>query len=570
MDFMIVLSGSSLVAKCTLLVLCLPLLGSLGVWLISLYGQTIPGNGWRNGRDSIIWGSCGATLLGLLMLFPYRGCEFILLGAGGVGYSFVLDGLRLSLAILTAALWLCAAVFSRWHLSQSGHKMRFYFFFLLAECGLLSVLLSADFYTMLTGFVVLNIAFWVLTGHRESEAARLAAGRMLAGTIIGDLCALLGVILLFSQLGTVRFAALKVLATANSNHTILYLAGGLLLAGISLSCAIWPLPHRLPSITHTPGPAAALMSGAVTVAWLFSVMVLSAQLFLWNATWGRFLVVLGTLLLILAAVTALGSRHLKLTLTLLAISQTGLILLTLGLNGLLVNHNQTAAAAVVLECLHHGLCQLLLFLCVGAVCRHQSDLSLASVAGFGRGKKALLASFVLGSASLCGLPLFFGSVNTLLLQQSLRECLQQLPADSPYRLLFQSIPVLVVLANGICAAALLKVIVCLFVRTNRYPAVQAQYDRLTERGITKSVQVLLFGIACLLLVGGLTAPYTLDFLAYNCVGFFSTRLNFTVTAFQWQAFVLGALHLGIGVVLYLLFWHNRLKKMSEPLPEDQP
>lgn len=568
MSFIYVLSGTPTVAKWTLFVLLLPLLGSLGVWLISLYGQTIPGNGWRDGRDGIIWGACGATLLGLLLLFPYHGYEFLLPGAGGAGYSFVLDGLRLSLAVLVAAMWLCAAVFSRWHLSQSGHKMRFYFFFLLAECGLLCVLLSADFYTMLTGFVVLNIACWVLTGHRESEAARLAAGRMLAGTILGDLSALLGVLLLFSQLGTVRFSALKVLSAATGNHDTLYLAGTLILVGISLSCAVWPLPHRLPSITHAPGPAAALMSGAVTMAWLFSVMVLSGQLFWWNGTWGRFLVLLGTLLLTLAAITALGSRHLKLTLTLLAISQTGMILLTLGLNCLLANNNQAAAAAVVLQCLHHGLCQLVLFLSAGAVCRHQPDLSLTSVCGFGRGKKALLASFALGSASLCGLPLFFGSVNTVLLQQALAQYLQQLAADRPQRLFFQGVALLVVLANGICAAALIKLLVCLFVRTNRSPAVQAKYDRLSEWGISKTVQALLIGAGAMLLVSGLTAPLTLNFLAYNCVGFFSTRLNFTVTAFQWQGLFLGALQLGIGVVLYLLFWHNRLKKMSEPLPEE--
>ena len=351
-DFVRMISGAPVAVWLLALVFVLPLAGSVGVWAISLYGQTIPGNGWRDRRDAIIWGSCGLTLVAVLALRNHWGTEFLLLGAGGVGYSFGIDGLRYALAVLVTVLWLLSSLFSRWYLAQSGHKMRYYFFFLLGESAILTVLFSADLYTLLSGFVMLNVACWVLTGHRESEAARLAGNRALAGIIAGGLCALGGVLLLCSLRGPVRFTALQ-LVGATPHRATLYLAGGLILVGISIGCAVWPLPKRMPSTTFAPGPAAALLAGAVTVAWLFSAMVLSGQLFWWDQPWGLLLTVMGTVMMTAAAAAALWSRNLKQTLSLLSVSQTGIILLSLGLNCLLTSQNHIAAEAVVLESLHH-------------------------------------------------------------------------------------------------------------------------------------------------------------------------------------------------------------------------
>lgn len=568
MDFIKMLSGTPGAAKLLLLLLMVPVIGSLGVWGISLYGQTIPGNGWRDRRDAIIWTCCSLTLLGVLALRPYWGTEFILLGSGGVGYSYGIDGLRYVLAALVSTLWLLSSLFSRWYLAQSSHKMRYYFFFLLGENGILCVLFSADLYTLLTGFVVLNLACWVLTGHRESEAARMAGTRALIGAVAGGLCALLGILLLTNLLGTVRFSALRVLGYTCKNRELLYLGGFLVLIGISISCAVWPLPKRMPSATFAPGPAAALLAGAVTVAWMFSAMVLSGLLFWWDSLWGFFLAGLGIFMTVSGAVSAAFHTNLKKTLTMLSVSQTGLILLTLGLNCLLADKNHLAAEAVVLQCLHHGLCQMVLFLCAGTICLHQPDLSLSSLCGFGRGKKALFAGFALAGASLCGVPLFFGSINLTLLQKALHSFIITLPADGYGIQTFQLISWLVIFSCGASVAAIIKLLVCLFGKRNADPALQARYDALNERGLSKLVQVLLVCSGVVLLLAGLTAPYTLRQIAYNCVGFFSTLLSGPLTAFEVLPFVLAGLYLVIGGLLYLLFLHRPLKKMAEPKPKN--
>ncbi len=562
MDFIKTLSGTPGAAKLLLLLLLVPLIGSLCVWGISLYGQTIPGNGWRDRRDAIIWTCCSLTLLGVLALRPYWGTEFILLASGGVGYSFGIDGLRYVLAALVSTLWLLSSLFSRWYLAQSSHKMRYYFFFLLGENGILCVLFSADLYTLLTGFVVLNLACWVLTGHRESEAARMAGTRALTGAVFGGLCALLGILLLTNLLGTVRFSALRVLGYTCQNRELLYLGGGLVLIGISISCAVWPLPKRMPSASFAPGPAAALIAGAVTVAWMFSAMVLSGLLFWWNYPWGIFLSVLGIAMAVIGAVAASFRPHLKQALTMLSVSQTGLILLTLGLNCLLADKNHLAAEAVVLQCLHHGLCQMVLFLCAGTICLHQSDLSLSALCGFGRGKKALFAGFALASASLCGMPFFFGSINLTLLQKALHSFISTLPAGGRDIQLFQLISWLVIFSCGASVAAVIKLLVFLFGKRNTDPALQARYDALNERDLSPLVQILLVCSGAVLLLAGLTAPYTLRHIAYNCVGFFSTLLRGPLTAFEKQPFVLAALYLGIGGILYLLFLCKPLKKLA--------
>ncbi len=569
MDFIKILSGTPEAAKLLLALLLVPVVGSIGVWGISLYGQTIPGNGWRDRRDAIIWTCCGLTLLGVLVLRPYWGTEFVLIGGGGVGYSFGIDGLRYALAALVTTLWLLSSLFSRWYLAQSSHKMRYYSFFLLGESGILCVLFSADLYTLLTGFVVLNLACWVLTAHRETEAARMAGSRALAGMVAGGLCALLGILLLTNLLGTVRFSALQVLGYTCKNRPLLYLGGGLVLIGISIGCAVWPLPKRMPSSGFAPGPAAALLAGAVTVAWLFSAMVLSGLLFWWDGRWGLFLSGLGILMTVAGAVSAAFRPHLKQTLTMLSVSQTGMILLTLGLNCLLADKNHLAAEAVVLQCLHHGLCQMVLFLCAGTICLHQSDLSLVTLCGFGRGKTPLLVGFALAGASLCGMPLFFGSINLTLLQKALYSFIVALPPDGCGIHVFRLISWLVIFSCGASVAAIIKLLVCLFVKKNRDSALQARYDALNERGLSPMIRVLLISSGAVLLLAGITAPYTLRNIAYSCVGFFSTLLRGSLTAFEPLPFMLAALYLVIGGLLYLAFLRRLLKKMTEPASESK-
>ena len=564
MEWLNVLSGSETAAQLLLSVLLFPILGCLGVWLISLHGQSIPGNSWRNWRDVVIWTSCGLTLAGLIGLQPFFGTEILLPGMGGPGYRFGIDGLRFTLAVLAALLWLLSSLFSRWYLSQSGHKMRYYCFFLLGESGILTVLLSADLYTMLTGFVLLNLSSWVLIGHRETGPARHAARRALFGLICGSLSALLGVFLLTSLLGTVRFSALQVLGPACPNRLLLYLAGGLMLGGISASCSFIPWPRRTPGSTAAPGPAAALLAGAVTVAWLFSAMVLSGLLFWWDGPWGLFLCGLGTALLVLAAIGALLSKNVKQTLSWLAVSQSGPILLALGLNCLSTSQNQIPAAAVVLQSLHHGLCQLLLFLCAGTVCMHQSDLALGKVCGFGRGKPVLFVSLALGGASLCGMPLFFGSVTQTLLQTALRQYMERLPLHGTGWWVFACIAGLVILSCGVAFAAVLKLLVCLFARPNADPVLQEHYNTLSGRWLSPLVRVLLPLLGAVLLLAGVAAPLCLQPIAAACAGFFSTAASVPLSAYRWQMFALGGLHLAIGAVVYLVFWHRRLYRLAQP------
>lgn len=567
MEFLHILSGVPEAAKLILLVLALPLLGGIGVWGISLYGQTIPGNSWRDRRDAIIWSTCGLTLLGVLLLKPYWHTEFSVLAGTGIGYSFGVDGLRYVLAVLAGILWMTASLFSRGYLSHSSHKMRYYFFFLLGESGILCVLLSADLYTMLMGFVLLNTACWVLTGHLESDAARAAARRALLGMVAGALLTMLGIFLLQNMFGTVRFAALQVLGATCQNRLPLYSAGILILIGISISCAVWPLPKRLPSTAFAPGPAAALLAGAVTVAWLFSAMVLSGLLFWRDGYWGFMLVILSIVIAVFAAVSAVFNKELKRTLSLLCISQTGLILLSLGFCCLLGYNSSVAAAAVVLQTIHHGLCQLVLFLCAGAICMHLPDLKLSTIRGFGRGKLSLAIGFSLGAASLCGMPLLFGSVCLTLLQNTQMDFISVLAGMGQSTNFFQGIRILTVLTCGLTVAAMAKLLVLLFLQKNEDPALQAKYDALNQRGISVLMKILLIGSGAILLLCGISAPFTLRRIAHSCVGFFSTTLTNQICVLTWEHLELALLYLLVGAIVYFVFLYKRLRPHPQSTTE---
>lgn len=552
MEFIKILSGSSGAVSLLLLALLLPVFGAVAVWAISLYGQTIPGNTWRDRRDAIIWSSCGLTLASVAALQPYLGTEVAMLGLAGIGLSFGVDGLRYVLAVLVAVLWLLASLFSRGYLAHSGHKMRYYFFFLLGESGILCMLLSADLYTLLTGFFLLNVACWVLAGHLETDAAHAAANRTLISAVAGGLLALLGLYLLQHMFGTLRFTALQVLGATCRNRPLLYTAGGLLLGGFSLGCASWPTPRRMPATAFAPGPAAALLSGAVSVGWLFSAMVLGGLLFWWDHTWGLLLTAAGVALMLVGAAASLLSRDLKQILTLLSVSQMGMILLGLGLNCLLASKNDVAAAAVVLHTVHHGIAQLVLFLSAGAVGMHLPRLDLDEIQGFGKGKPALFVGFLMGGMSICGVPLLSGSVSLTLLFEAAGNYAALAVKLGGSGMVFRLVQGLLILSCGFTCAAVGRLAHRLFFRENANPTLQARYAALSTRGLSPLMQALLVLSGALLPLLGVTASVSLRTLARSCVGFFSTGLTEGVTALRADAFLLFAAYAAVGAVVYLL------------------
>ena len=75
-----------------------------------------------------------------------------------------------------------------------------------------------------------------------------------------------------------------------------------------------------------PAPASALLSGILTKAGMYGILILTTCLFFKSAAWGGLILILGVFTMIIGAVLALFSIDLKRTLACSSVSQIGFIL----------------------------------------------------------------------------------------------------------------------------------------------------------------------------------------------------------------------------------------------------
>ena len=181
---------------------------------------------------------------------------------------------------------------------------------------------------------------------------------------------------------------------------------------VRLRCqaGVFPLHIWLPKAHPVaPAPASALLSGVLTKAGIFGILVVTVYLLPGNRSWGVLVLILGCITMVLGAVMAVFSTNLKYILACSSLSQIGFILVGVAMLTLLGEHNALAAHGTVLYMLNHSLVKLTLFLFAGVVYYNTHQLDLNRIRGFGRGKPLLHGLFLCGACSLAGIPGFLAT-----------------------------------------------------------------------------------------------------------------------------------------------------------------
>ena len=395
------------------------------------------------------------------------------------GLRFETDGFRGVYAAVAGLMWLMTSIFSAEYLRHYRNRNRYWFFTLLTLGATAGVFLAADLMTAFIFFEIMSFTSWVMVVHDENPAAMRAGQTYLAVAVLGGMVMLMGLFLLYRLTGTLRISELRAACDAvpADRRTTLYLAGSLVLFGYGAKAGMFPLHIWLPKAhPAAPAPASALLSGILTKAGIFGVLVLSGQVFLHDAGWGSALLILGEATMLLGAVLAVFSVNLKRTLACSSVSQIGFILTGIGMQCLLGEENGLAVWGTELHMINHSMFKLVLFMCAGAVYMNTHKLNLNDIRGFGRGKPALAAAFLCGYLGITGVPLFSGYISKTLLHESIVEYTEVLAEAGRSVLWMKGAEWIFLVSGGLTAAYMTKLFVALFVEKNADPAVQAKYD----------------------------------------------------------------------------------------------
>ncbi len=551
MDFV---TATPLGAQIMLSAILLPIICGILGWVCNMLGNYQHDFTMRTFAKSLFYGGAILCFAAVCCLPEHIDSSFFVVGFGGFGLSFHLDGLRLILCVLTSFCWLIVSVFTPVALAPYAHKSRFLLFMLLTEGATIGVFLSADLFTTLVCFEVMSITSWVMVAHEESPTTSRAADSYLAFAVLGGLSTLMGLFMIYTALGTLSIAELAAAAASYDNKAWLYVAGGLTLVGFAAKAGMFPLHTWMPgAYVVTPAPGTALLSAILSKAGLFGILVLSTQLFMHDAAFGTVILAFGLITMVVGGVLGVFSNHLKRTLACSSMSQIGFILVGIGMQCILGEEGTLAIWGVILHICNHSLFKLCLFLCAGVIFANIANFDLNKIRGYGRGKWVLMYTFGMAAIGIGGVPLWSGYISKTLLHESIVEGIAHLAAHGESALFLEISEWVFLISGGLTVAYMAKLFFCVFVEKNADAALQAEYDAQNSKYLNKISAAALVLIGSISPIFGLTAHTSMEGIAALANDFSgSENPAHAVEYFSLEILKGAGISLAIGALIYLV------------------
>ena len=389
-------------------------------------------------------------------------CAFFAYGEGVkipmLGFSFSFGGFHAVYGIVSAFMWTASALLSHQYIKGHHNKGRYNFFLLLTLGATIGVFLSADLLTTFVFFEIMSFTSYVWVVQGQTDEALAAGKTYITIAALGGMVALMGLFLLYSITGTLEIDALYEAVGAAGKSAKLYVCAFCLLFGFGAKAGMFPLHIWLPKAHPVaPAPASALLSGVLTKAGVFGILVITGHILREDKIWGYTLLALAAVTMVLGAVLAVFSVNLKRTLACSSLSQIGFILTGVSMITLLGEENALAANGTFLYMINHSLVKLVLFLCAGAIYMSAHTLDLNKLRGFGRGKPFLAVIFLVGACSLAGIPGTCGYISKTLVHESIVEYAHHAGT------LITAVEWLFLFSGGLTAAYMTKLFVAIFI-----------------------------------------------------------------------------------------------------------
>ena len=349
--------------------------------------------------------------------------NWIQLGSFDVAIAFHVDYLTLVMMAVITGVGFLIHLYSTEFMAEDASFSRYFAYMNLFVAAMLILVLADNLLLLYLGWEGVGVCSYLLVGFWYRDPANGAAARKaFVVTRVGDTAMVLGLLLLFTELGTLNIQLLAELAGAKwqGGETVIVLATALLLGGAVGKSAQLPLHTWLPDAMAGPTPVSALIHAATMVTAGVYLIARTHELFLLAPPTLTAVALVGLLTLLLAAFSALNQRDIKRILAYSTISQIGYMFLALGVG---------AWSAGIFHLVTHAFFKALLFLAAGAVIhclQHEHDIF--RMGGLRSRMPVVFWSFLIGAAALAALPFTAGFYS----KDSILLGVWQLPGIGPY------------------------------------------------------------------------------------------------------------------------------------------
>ena len=512
------------------------------------------GRGSKKARDLLMQAVVAAEFV-LSLLLAFSGEESLSLslpGVCGMGLNFTVDGFRRIYVVIAALMWLVSGLFSPEYFARYRNRNRYYLFLLVTLGATEAIFLSADLYTTFIFFEIMSLCSYVWVAQDEKTESLRAGGTYLAVAVLGGMVMLMGIFLLYHQVGTLM---IRELAEACQGKKP-YGAALCMLVGFGAKAGAYPIHIWLPKAHPVaPAPASALLSGILTKTGIFGILVISCRILSHDELWGAVILLIGVVTMFLGALLALFSVNFKRTLACSSVSQIGFILVGVGMLGLLGEHNTLAARGTFLHMVNHSLFKLILFLVAAVIYQNTHKLDLNEIRGFGRKKPGLCLCYLMGALGIGGIPGWSGYISKTLLHESIVEYIHGMEHGEFLSRFFteggmKSIEWIFLLSGGLTVAYMTKLFAAVFLEENKDAALQKRFDEKKPYLNRISLGALL-AVACVIPVLGMLPQLTMDAMADMAQGFLEVHHEaHAVHYFTWVNLKGSVISAAIGGLLY--------------------
>jgi NADH-quinone oxidoreductase subunit L len=363
------------------------------------------------GTGSIALSALAASLISVeFIAFPPKGYAYtqtlwtwVTVAGFNPAVSLYLDPLSLVMVLVVTWVSFLIIFYSTWFMSEDDGYCRFFAYMNLFVGSMLVLVLADNLLLLYLGWEGVGLCSYLLIGfwYKKEENAR-AAFKAFVVTRIGDVALVVGLFLIFHNLGTLNIqeAALRASNQWFAGSALATAAAALLLGGALGKSAQMPLQTWLPDAMAGPTPVSALIHAATMVTAGVYLIARTHQFFLLAPAVQTLVAVIGALTLLIAGSSAVVQRDIKRVLAYSTMSQIGFMFLALGVG---------AWIAAIFHFMIHAFFKALLFLCAGVVIKLlQDEHDISRMGGLRKQLPFTFWMFLVGCASLSAVPFVTG------------------------------------------------------------------------------------------------------------------------------------------------------------------
>ncbi len=331
--------------------------------------------------------------------------NWLSVGSFNAPASFLMDPISGIMTLIITGVGSLIHIFSAGYMSHDPRPFKYFAYLNLFIFNMLLLVLGDNLLVTFVGWEGVGLCSYLLIGFWFSDEKKAAAGmKAFITNRVGDAGLLIGIFILFSQLGTVNYYELNQYATSLTMESGWFgpitLAMIFLFIGVAGKSAQIPLYVWLPDAMAGPTPVSALIHAATMVtAGVYLLIRLSPVLVLApNAM--MVVAIVGAMTALLGALVGITQWDIKKILAYSTVSQLGYMILGVGVG---------AFIPAFFHLMTHAFFKALMFLGSGSVIHSMhEEQDIRKMGGLAKLMPITHLTFFIGWLAIIGLPPFSG------------------------------------------------------------------------------------------------------------------------------------------------------------------